>query len=484
MVNKLENPFPASAIFKFSDLYAIIDIETTGGQPAQDKITEIAVFIHDGNQIVDQYHSLINPQRPIPYFITQLTGISDEMVRDAPKFYEVAKDIVKITEGKIFVAHNVRFDYSFLKKEFSDLGYTFQRKTLCTVRLSRSLIPGLPSYSLGKLCQSINIELKQRHRAIGDAEATAELFGRLLKINPNELQPAAEAQESKKKLLSSAVKTSLLPPAISREQVDALPDKAGVYYFYDSDGDVIYVGKSINIRKRIIQHFNIDFKSNKSLEFKNRIADISYELTGSELVALLYESDQIKQLKPYYNRQQRRSIFSSGIYLYEDQNGYKRLTFEKVNSQKPPLIALTNHYQSKSFLYHKVEKFNLCQKLCNLYKTNGACFDYQVHQCKGACLGLESPEEYNARVDAAIESFRYEHESFVLVGKGRQEHERTVVCVENNRYLGFGYVDESFSASSLEDFKEAISFYQDNKDIQQIIRGYLRTAHKDKLIVF
>jgi DNA polymerase III subunit epsilon len=465
-------------------LYAIIDIETTGGQPAQDKITEIAIFIHDGNQVVDQYHTLINPQRPIPFYITQLTGITDDMVKEAPKFYEVAKDIVQLTEGKIFVAHNVRFDYSFLKKEFSDLGFTYQRKTLCTVRLSRSLIPGLPSYSLGKLCQSINIDLKQRHRAIGDAEATAELFDRLLKLNQGEMMPAVAAQESKSKLISSVVKTSLLPPAISREQIDELPDQAGVYYFHDSEGEVIYVGKSINIRKRIIQHFNIDYKSNKSIEFKNRIADISYELTGSELVALLYESDLIKKLQPLYNRQQRRSIFSSGIYLYEDQNGYKRLTFEKVNSQRTPLIALANHHQSKSFLFHMVEKYNLCQKLSGLYKTNGACFDYQVHRCKGACLGLESPEEYNARLEIALETFRYEHESFVLIGKGRHEYERTVVCVENNRYLGFGYIDDTFSAQTLQDFKEVISPYQDNKDVQQIIRSYMRTAHKDQLIIF
>jgi DNA polymerase III subunit epsilon len=244
------------------------------------------------------------------------------------------------------------------------------------------------------------------------------------------------------------------------------------------------VGKSINIRKRIIQHFNIDYKSNKSIEFKNRIADITYELTGSELVALLYESDLIKKLQPLYNRQQRRSIFSSGIYLYEDQNGYKRFTFEKVNSQRSPLIALTNHHQSKSFLHHMVEKYNLCQKLSGLYKTNGACFDYQVHRCQGACLGLESPSAYNARVEAALESFRYEHESFVLIGKGRQENERTVVCVENNRYLGFGYIDDCFQAQTLQDFKEVIRPYQDNKDVQQIIRSYMRSGHKDKLIIF
>jgi len=465
-------------------LYAIIDIETTGGQPSQDRITEIAIFIHDGHQIVDKYNTLINPERPIPYFITQLTGITDAMVQDAPKFHEVARDIVKFTEDKIFVAHNVRFDYSFLKKEFADLGYTYQRKTLCTVRLSRSLMPGLPSYSLGKLCKSINIDLKLRHRAIGDAEATAVLFDRLLKINQKEITPTEETEKESKKVLSNAVKTSLLPPSITKEQVNALPDAAGVYYFYDSDGQIIYVGKSINIRKRIIQHFNIDYKSNKSIEFKNRIADITYELTGSELVALLYESDQIKKIKPQYNRQQRRSVFSSGIYLYVDENGYKCLTFDKVNTERVPLIALDNHFKSKNFLFHKVEKYNLCQKLSGLYKSNGACFDYQVHQCKGACLGLESPEDYNARVDAAIESFSFEHENFVVIGKGREAGERTVVCIENGRYLGFGFIDESFSANNLQDFKEAIKFYNDNKDVQQIIRGYLRTKHKDKVLIF
>ena len=465
-------------------LYAIIDIETTGGQPSQDRITEIAIFIHDGKQIVDQFNTLINPERPIPFFITQLTGITDAMVQDAPKFHEVARDIVKFTEDKIFVAHNVRFDYSFIKKEFADLGYTYQRKTLCTVRLSRSLMPGLPSYSLGKLCKSINIDLKMRHRAIGDAEATAELFDRLLKINQKELTPSEETQKESKMALSNAVKTSLLPPAITKEQVNALPDAAGVYFFYDSDGQIIYVGKSINIRKRIIQHFNIDYKSNKSIEFKNRIADITYELTGSELVALLYESDLIKKLKPQYNRQQRRSVFSSGIYLYVDAKGYKCLSFDKVNSTRVPLIALENHFKSKSFLFHKVEKYNLCQKLSGLYKSTGACFNFQVHQCKGACLGLESPEEYNARVDAAIESFSFEHNNFVLIGKGREAGERSIVCVENGRYLGFGFVDDSFSARNMQDFKEAIKFYVDNKDIQQIIRGYLRTKHKDKLLVF
>ncbi|GGG51081.1 exonuclease domain-containing protein [Hymenobacter glacieicola] len=499
-------------------MYAIIDLETTGGQPAQDRITEIAIYIHDGEKVVDEFSTLLNPGRPIPFFITQLTGITDDMVRDAPKFHEVARRIVEITEGCVFVAHNVRFDYSFLKKEFGDLGYNYSRKTLCTVRLSRSLMPGQPSYSLGKLCQNIGIPLNDRHRATGDAAATAILFGRLLKISQQEealtapgLSPAdtlaavdanapagnrpkassaatATKQPSARKIkaVQDAIRTALLPPNITPEKVASLPQEAGVYYFHDEQGEVIYVGKSINIYKRIQQHFAVDYKSRKSIEFKNSISDITWELTGSELVALLYESHEIKRMKPLYNRQQRRSVFPAGIFLRTDENGYKHLYYGRADdhAQSHPLIALGNQFKAKGFLFHKVAKFNLCQKLCDLYKTTGSCFDYQVHRCKGACIGLEPAEEYNERVEAAIESFTYEHGSFVITGQGRRPDEKSIVVVENGRYLGFGYVDETFTARKLGDFKEAITRYNDNKDVQQIIRQYLRTKHKDKVKIF
>ncbi|MCR5886184.1 GIY-YIG nuclease family protein [Hymenobacter sp. J193] len=491
-------------------LYAIIDLETTGGQPAQDRITEIAIFIHDGEKVVDQYDTLLNPGRPIPFFITQLTGITDDMVRDAPKFHEVARKVVEMTEGCVFVAHNVRFDYSFLKKEFADLGYNYSRKTLCTVRLSRSLMPGQPSYSLGKLCQNIGIPLNGRHRAAGDAGATAILFDRLLKISqqdealrnptvspadtlaavdalaPGGKKPAKQPSARKVEAVREAIRTALLPPNITPEKVSSLPQEAGVYYFHNEAGEVIYVGKSINIYKRIQQHFAVDYKSRKSIEFKNSISDITWELTGSELVALLYESHEIKRLKPLYNRAQRRSVFPAGIFLRTDDQGYKHLYYGKADdhAQSHPLIALANQYKAKAFLFHKVSKFNLCQKLCDLYKTPGSCFDYQVHRCKGACLGLEPAEEYNKRVEEAVESFTYEHGSFVVLGRGRREDEKTLVVVENGRYLGFGYVDESFSARRFVDFKDAIKRYNDNKDVQQIIRQYLRTKHKDKVKIF
>ncbi|GAB3223710.1 exonuclease domain-containing protein [Hymenobacter seoulensis] len=494
-------------------MYAIIDLETTGGQPAQDRITEIAIYIHDGEKVVDEFSTLLNPGRPIPFFITQLTGITDDMVRDAPKFHEVARQIVEITEGCVFVAHNVRFDYSFLKKEFGDLGYNYSRKTLCTVRLSRSLMPGQPSYSLGKLCQNIGIPLHDRHRATGDAAATAILFGRLLKISQQQealtspgLSPAetlaavdanapagqrpvaAGKQPSPRKIkaVQDAIKTALLPPNITPEKVASLPQEAGVYYFHNEQGEVIYVGKSINIYKRIQQHFAVDYKSRKSIEFKNSISDITWELTGSELVALLYESHEIKRLKPLYNRQQRRSVFPAGIFLRTDENGYKHLYYGRADdhAESHPLIALGNQYKAKGFLFHKVAKFNLCQKLCDLYKTQGPCFDYQVHRCKGACIGLEPAEEYNQRVEEAIESFTYEHGSFVVMGQGRRSDEKSIVVVENGRYLGFGYVDGTFTARRLTDFQDVITRYNDNKDVQQIIRQYLRTEHKDKVKIF
>ena len=491
-------------------MYAIIDLETTGGQPAQDRITEIAIYIHDGEKIVDEFSTLLNPGQAIPPFITQLTGITNDMVRDAPKFHEVARKVVEMTENCVFVAHNVRFDYSFLKKEFADLGYNYSRKTLCTVRLSRSLMPGLPSYSLGKLCQSIGIPLENRHRAAGDAHATALLFGRLLKITQDSeaeesgspalphgsstahtlarvdaLAPAGKKPSARRvAAVQQAIKTALLPPLISPEKVASLPQATGVYYFHNEAGEVIYVGKSINIYKRIQQHFAVDFKSRKSLDFKNSIADITWELTGSELVALLYESHLIKLLKPAYNRAQRRSVFPAGIYLRTNEQGYKCLAYGRADARnhEVPIIALGNQFKAQGFLYHKVSKYNLCQKLCGLYKTPGACFDYQVHRCQGACLGLEPPESYNQRVDEAIDSIRYEHETFVVIGPGRTEQEKTIVLVENGYYRGFGYVDETFSARRIQDFREAIQPYNDNKDTQQIIRQYLRTKRKGERV--
>ncbi|MDJ1499793.1 exonuclease domain-containing protein [Xanthocytophaga agilis] len=463
-------------------LYAIVDIETTGGQPDRDRITEIAIVLHNGKEIVERYETLVNPGRSIPYEITQLTGISNEMVRDAPPFYEVARKIVELTEGAVFVAHNVRFDYSFIKSAFKDLGYNYQRKTLCTVRMSRKSFPGLPSYSLGKLCQSLGVTIENRHRAMGDAEATAEVFGMIM----NQHQITATTSADVEDWLSLEVKSQTLPPRITREQVLALPEDTGVYYFHDEHGKVMYVGKSINIRKRIIQHFQIDYKSRKSIEFKNNIASITYELTGSELVALLYESDEIKKIKPRFNTQQKRSraVPFYGVYEEADKNGYINLYVERLSSDKEPLTMLDNWEDARNFLYNRVQKFGLCLQKCDLHKTGGPCFNYHIHQCKGACVGIEPIDEYNTRARAAIESFSFQNESFFIVGRGRHEDEKSVVCIEKGRYIGFGYLDTSVEEATHENLRASIRKYPHNQDIQRILCSYVRTNRYDKVIPY
>jgi DNA polymerase-3 subunit epsilon len=454
-------------------VYAIVDIETTGSRPTEDKITEIAIILHDGQKVVNSFTSLINPGRSIPYEITQLTGITNEMVREAPKFHEVARRIVEFTEGKVFVAHNVRFDYSFLKSEFHSLGYNYQRKTLCTVRLSRKLMPGHPSYSLGKLCSSLKIPLTNRHRAFGDAEATSKLLDKMLKLDkPHELSAFIEGE----------IKAQTLPTHISSEQVMALPEETGVYYFHNAQGQVIYVGKSKNIKKRIISHFAMDYKSSKSIEFKNSITDISYEVTGSELVALLLESDEIKRIKPKYNSAQKRTGGLYGIFQEEDKNGYIHLYYDRLAAGKEPLVVLQNYHRAQGFLYRQVEKFGLCLKMCGLHKIKGPCFDYQLRRCKGACINLELAEAYNVRVQEAINSFSFSNENFIIVGRGRSRGEKSVVCVEKGKYKGFGYFEESEGELSLQEIRNYVKSYAHNRDIQKIICGYLKANLADKQI--
>lgn len=283
-------------------MYAIIDIETDGGSLKSSKITEIAIFLHDGEKVVDSFITLIDPESHIPPFITQLTGISNDMVVGAPKFYEVAKQIIEITKGAIFVAHSVNFDYTIIRNEFRKLGFDFTRDKLCTVKLSRKLIPLQPSYSLGKLADSLGIEINGRHRAGGDAEATVKLFEMLIaldnkKITTGNIKPGDPKFDN---------------PNISAEQINTLPQDAGVYYFFNSDRDLIYVGKSKNIRKRVMTHM-LNSQTNKGMAMRKEIADIDFEVTGSELVALLKESDEIKQKKPFFNSAQKQTYFQYGL---------------------------------------------------------------------------------------------------------------------------------------------------------------------------
>jgi DNA polymerase III subunit epsilon len=449
------------------NVYAIIDIETTGGNAGRERITEIAIYIHDGTRVVDEYSTLINPERRMPPFVARLTGITDEMLATAPKFHEVARRIVEITEGCTFVAHNAPFDYSFVHQEFLNLGYKYKRPVLCTVKMTRKLIPGLKSYSLGNLCASLGIQITSRHRAAGDALATVSLFEHLLRIDPT----------------LSQIPTDGLHPALDRSVFSSLPSSSGVYYFYNEQGKIIYIGKSKNIHARVLSHFQNN-SNPKAIEMRSLTAGISFEETGSELIALLLESAEIKAHKPLFNRQQRRTLYKYGLYSFFNQAGYHVIQIEKLKPTGKAHTVCASFDEAMVTLHHLAEKYNLCQKLCGLYQNHGACFQYSIGQCKGACSGAESPESYNLRVKEALAEFQHRWSDMVIVDHGRTEEELSVVMVENAMFCGFGWMMKEDFQANPEVIREAIIRHDDNRDIQQIIKGYLKSGKALKVVRF
>jgi len=456
-------------------MFAIIDIETTGGNPRRDKITDIAVIIHDGIKVIRQFSSLVNPECRIPYHITALTGITNEMVSGAPRFYEIAKELVELTSETVFVAHNVSFDYGFIKSEFQRLGYDFKREKLCTVRLSRKIIPGHASYSLGRLCDDLNIEINNRHRALGDAIATAQLFNILLQT---------ESVNCTNYISDTGTMGYLHHPLLNTEKVKNLPEEPGVYYMYNKDGDLIYIGKSRNIRNRVLSHFS-NKSTSKALNMQSVVADVDCERTGSELIALLKESFEIKKHKPLFNRRQRRSLFRYELRYFIDAGGYLRFSIEKTTEcDRAPLVCFSTKAEAHSFLIKIIEKHELCQKLCGIYPTEGNCFHYEIGACKGACIGREQAEIYNIRANRVINEYNFGIRNMLIIDEGRNLYEKSVVKIENGKYIGFGYFAPSFIEDNPMIFHECITQYPDNREVQQIIKQFLRNNRVEKIMVY
>lgn len=447
-------------------MYAIVDIETTGGQPNKSSITEIAIIIFDGKKIINKFCSLVNPQCYIPYFITNLTGITNEMVENAPKFHEIAKQIVEITKDCVFVAHNVNFDYGFVKAAFKNLGYNYHRKTLCTVKLSRKTFPKLSSYSLGNLCKTFNINNLAQHRAFGDAEATTKLFEKIIQT-----YPGLFSEEN----LKEEIKKEIIPVELDENILKTIPENiTGVYYFHNSSGEIIYVGKSVDIKKRIIQHFSVSAHTNRrSMMLKNDIADITFENTGSELVALLLESDEIKKLKPSLNLAQKKvkQVPFYGIYSDLDNLGYLTFVIEHLSDQKEAIFTADNLSEAKEFLYKMIEKHHLCLSKCGLHKTGGPCFNHQIEKCMGACCSKETVKNYNLKAEKAIEENSFQNKSFFIVDIGRNMYEKSIICIENGQYRGFGFIDTDYQMS-IEELRDCIKKYSHNRDIQLIIKRF------------
>jgi DNA polymerase III subunit epsilon len=441
-------------------MYAIVDIETTGGSALANRITEIAIFLFDGEKVVDEFVSLVNPESYIPANITSLTGISNQMVANAPKFFEIARRVVEITEGATFVAHNVTFDYKFIQAEFKRLGFDYTRPTLCSVRLSRKFIPGHASYSLGAICGDLGISINGRHRAAGDAQATVQLFQRIIAIAPEVLTMGGGALKNL---------TSLVKPEI----ISNLPETAGVYYLYNANGDVIYIGKSINIRKRVLDHIG-NPTTKRATEMLAQIADVGYEESGSELIALILEADAIKANLPKYNKKGRRKGSLFGIFNQVDLNGYENLAIKSISTNdENPISCFDSLSEAQSFLYRLVEGYELCQKLCGLYQSSNACFHHQIGQCKGACVGKESAIVYNARARKAIDSLGVGNMSFLVIDKGKSSDEKSFVKVINGKIEGYGYFNPEYIGNSTDLLTESVIPCGNHREALMAVRSFM-----------
>ncbi|MGY5353188.1 exonuclease domain-containing protein [Wenyingzhuangia sp. IMCC45533] len=441
-------------------IYTIIDIETTG---KSNRITEISIFKYEDGKVIDEFTSLVNPLTLIPLHITALTGIDDEMVANAPLFEEIAQSILDITENAVFVAHNVNFDFNVIQKEFKRIDLDFNRKKLCTVRLSRKIIPGHKSYSLGKLCRELEIDLVNRHRARGDAEATVKLFELLLN------KPHGE--NTILDFLKANSKEATLPPHLPKEVFNAIPHKAGIYFFKNKKNEVIYVGKAKDLKQRVISHFYD--KKQKELDLCRETAHIDFELSGDELIALLMEDDAIKKNYPKYNYASKRFLNQYAVFNYTDRKGIIHFAIQKLKLTPHPLMVFNNIREATSYLEKLCMQFTLCPKYCHLQENIKECDHYKIKTCGGICKEQESIAIYNIRVKQATEYITQQNTTKVIKQRGRTSEEAAFVMIKNGVYRGYGFVDSDIQISD----ESVLDFYltpkKDNLDVQKILRRYI-----------
>lgn len=424
-------------------MYAILDIESTGGKYNEEGIMEIAIHRFDGHKVVDKFMSLINPERDIQAFVSNLTGINNKMLRTAPKFHEVAKRIIEITQDAVLVAHNAQFDYRILRTEFRRLGYDFQRKTLCTVDLSKKLMPDAESHSLGKLVRSLGIPVSDRHRANGDALATLKLFKFLL------------AKDSDKSIVKTVMRAETYGELSPRQLdiVEGLPTETGVYYMYDKDGELLFLSKSKNIKKRVNQHFISPGKLGRNLQKETK--KVTFEKTGSELVALLKEYHEIKKNNPKYNKPIKKEGFAYGLYPKALKDNLFEIKPERANGQTNRIGSFTSLKSTRGFL----EKLDA---------------EYGLNNNK-----IASSEQ----LEEILYRYSIDGRNLLLIGKGREVGEKSVVLILNGKLKGVGYTDLNHQVNNIAILKSIITPMQSDAMSTLIIESYLRSSHRLKMTV-
>ncbi|MDD3772118.1 MAG: exonuclease domain-containing protein [Weeksellaceae bacterium] len=444
-------------------MYAVLDIEATGGKKGEEDIIEIAIYQFNGTKIVDQFISLVQPERKIDPFVQKLTGITQKMVKTAPKFHEIAKRVVEITDHTILVGHNIDFDYRMLKQEFKKLGYAYYRETIDTLPLSEISFPNASSHSLGKLTKELGIPVTNRHRASGDALATLELFKLLLekdskKIIPKKTKPFYQNKFS--------------------VYFKDLPNSIGVFYFLNSKKEVIYLARSTNIAQSVRKL--LTSKSSAGNKIRMNFESVEYEITGNEIISWIKEVNENKSLSPLFSKNRLNPRY--GMFL-NCENGYKTLKIHKLKDRnEKEFLQIMNLKMGQKLLSLMTEDYELCPKLNGFAPEDQACLSYEVGECHGACEGVEAPEEYNARFDKFLKKINLENRSFLLIGKGRERGESSFTLIENGNCIGYGYYNYYHQIKSLKRIKERMTEVAPHPNLNNVIQGFLFTEKYEKLI--
>jgi DNA polymerase-3 subunit epsilon len=438
--------------------YAIVDIETTGGNARGSRITEIAIVIHDGKKVIDRWETLVNPQKEIPLSIFALTGIDNNLVRNAPIFDDISEKVLEMLTDRVFVAHNVNFDYSFVRHQLEESGFKWTARKLCTVRATRKIRPGLSSYSLGNLCNSLDINIENRHRAGGDADATVVLFSKLLEW---------DQEGEMDKMIKKTAQDQRLPPNLPPEDFEQLPEKTGVYYFYNQLNQVIYVGKAVNLKKRVASHFSGHNVNAQRQNFLKDIYGISFEVCGTELMALLLECDEIKRLWPMHNRALKRFESKFGLYEYEARNGYKYLAIGKLTKFQKCVQEFNSQYDGITVLQNLAQQFKIDHRFCQY----GMSIVGEFFQ-KNDSENLPDVDCHNGQIDNAIDFLLSNRPNFAIIDKGVTIEERSCIWVENGHFYGMGYIPSDIGFTDASEIKDCVTPYRSNQYIMHLIYAY------------
>lgn len=432
-------------------MYAIIDIETTGGNAKTGKITEIAIYVHNGERIIDEFTSLINPETSIPPFIAQLTGISNEMVENAPLFADVAEEIFSKTANTIFVAHNVNFDYSFIREEYRKLGYDFNRKRLCTVQLSRKSFPGLKSYSLGKLTSELNIVMESHHRAAVDAFATVKLFEMILErekqhglFDAHYGIPDLEGIEG---------------PFINEESIEQLPDETGVFYFLDAEDRYLYAQKSSQIKETVIN--KLKQNAAKSMQqFRNEIYRMDYIVTGSNLLAQLIEIEEIKTKRPIYNF---------------GKNSLKMRFAINVKKSADGLLV----YIGKSYsMDENLAFYSTLNETLKAFETLICVYNSESENIAGKKSIMVNPVD----LDNIKQFLNLQKKTLIITDEGRNAGERTLILIKGGEIKGYLFADFAESIQDLSELEDKLIPLNNSLEMKMAVRQSIEKKNCESLI--